>query len=141
MKKINPEDFPFGKVMESFTPEQLEERVRKAHNWEMDKLTMMPYVGNVDEDVKYIYPELTALCPVTGIQDLYTLTITYTPNKSVPELKSLKYYLMGYRDLPIGHESLAAKLYKDFLQQVQPKRLNVELDVAVRGGITTIIKV
>jgi NADPH-dependent 7-cyano-7-deazaguanine reductase QueF len=47
---------------------------------------------------------------------------------------------MGYRDLPISHEHIQAKIYKEFMEQVQPKELKVELDVTVRGGIYTTVE-
>ena len=86
-------------------------------------------------EVIYEYPELTALCPMTKIQDLYTVRIIYTPKDKVPELKSLRFYLLGYKDISILHEHLANKIFYDFKKAVRPKRLRLELEVAVRGGI------
>ena len=139
MRKIQEEDFPFGKVMESMKGEALKQRIEKAWNWKMTELTPVPYVGVIDQTVTYRYPELTALCPVTGIQDLYEVRIKFVPGEMVPELKSLKFYLMAYRDLPISHEHLQAKIFKDFKEQMNPKSLTVELDVTVRGGIYTTV--
>tara|TARA_Y100000310_G_scaffold156550_1_gene155981 strand:- start:127 stop:558 length:432 start_codon:yes stop_codon:yes gene_type:complete len=140
MKEIKKRDFSFGKVMEDMKGKELEDRIRKAWEWEMDKLTLVPYIGEIDQKIIYDYKELTALCPVTGIQDLYGVKIDFVPNKYIPELKTLKFYLMGYRDLPISHEHLQAKIYKEFKEQVQPKKLGVELDVMIRGGIKTDIR-
>ena len=139
MKEITKEDFPFGKVMESMKGAELRQRIQKAQDWPMDKLSLVPYVGVVDEFVEYRYPELTALCPVTGIQDLYEITISFTPDKWIPELKSLKFYFMGYRDLPISHEHLVAKIRKDFKDAVKPSSMSCQLVVTVRGGIYTTI--
>ena len=52
-------------------------------------------------------------------------------------LKSLRYYFLGYRDISILHEHLAHKIFNDFKKAVSPKRLRLELDVAIRGGIHT----
>ena len=88
-------------------------------------------------EVAYEYSELTALCPMTNIQDLYTVRIIYTPKDKIPELKSLRFYLLGYRDVAILHEHLANKIFFDFKKAVRPKRLRLELEVAIRGGIKT----
>ena len=88
-------------------------------------------------EVTYEYPELTALCPMTGIQDLYTVRIIYIPKDRIPELKSLRFYLLSYRDIAILHEHLANKIFSDFKKAVRPKRLRLELEVAIRGGIKT----
>lgn len=140
MKRITDDDFPFGDIMESMKGDELRERIEKAWSWEMPTLTPIPYVGGIEQVVSYTYPELTARCPVTGIQDLYTVVIKFVPNECVPELKSLKMYFMAFRDLPISHEHLMAKIYNEFNMDVRPKRLEVCLDVAVRGGIHTEIK-
>ncbi|QDP57873.1 MAG: putative NADPH-dependent 7-cyano-7-deazaguanine reductase [Prokaryotic dsDNA virus sp.] len=137
MKEIKKEDFPFGTIMESMKGEALKKRIKKAWDWPMDKLTLVPYVGEIAQTVEYAYPELTALCPVTGIQDLYDVRIRFIPNKHIPELKSLKFYFMNYRNLPISHEHIQAKIFKEFRQQIEPMFLEVELLVAVRGGIYT----
>lgn len=139
-KTIQPDDFPFGKVMESMKGDDLRARIEKAWTWEMPELTPIPYIGEIDQTVQYYYKELTARCPVTGIQDLYKVKIKFIPNKSVPELKSLKMLFLAYRDLPVSHEHLQAKIFKQFEEQVKPKKLSVELDVAVRGGIYTNIQ-
>jgi 7-cyano-7-deazaguanine reductase len=92
-------------------------------------------------EVTYETEELTALCPMTGLPDHYQLAIIYTPGKLVPELKSLKLYLVAFRDVPILHEHLACRVFDDFNRAVVPKRLRVELIASVRGGITsTVVK-
>lgn len=92
-------------------------------------------------EVTYETEELTALCPMTGLPDYYEVAIIYTPDKLVPELKSLKRYLVAFRDVPILHEHLACRLFDDFNRAVGPRRLRVELIANVRGGITsTVVK-
>ncbi len=48
-------------------------------------------------------PELTSVCPKTGLPDFGVLTIRYMPRERCLELKSLKEYLFSYRNL--GHLS------------------------------------
>ena len=102
-------------------------------------IVKMPYSGGIDEVVTYKCNELTALCPVTKIQDFYSIDITFIPDKYVPELKSLKMYYLNFRDLPVSHENLYAKIYKDFVEAITPEELVVSLRTSIRGGIETSI--
>jgi len=47
------------------------------------------------------FPEYSSVCPKTGLPDYGTITIQYQPRKSCIELKSLKTYLLAYRNLGI----------------------------------------
>ena len=79
-------------------------------------------------------------CPWTTLLDYYRAIITYVPDKYVCELKSLKFYYLAYEQLPITHELLLSKIYKEFQEQIKPKQLKVVLEVAVRGGIKTVVE-
>ena len=76
---------------------------------------------------------------MTGITDLYKVKIKFIPKKFIPELKSLKFYFFGYQELPISHEHIAAKVYNDFKEAVDPLSLAVELIVAARGQLATTV--
>jgi 7-cyano-7-deazaguanine reductase len=141
MEELSMKKWDFKKKIEDMSPQEVRERIEKAYAQKMPEIVGIPYVGVDDEVITYIYPELTALCPMTGLQDLYTLEITLEPNKFVPELKSLKFYLMGYRELPISHEHLASKIYEDLERVLAPGLLEINLDTAVRGGIKTIVEI
>jgi 7-cyano-7-deazaguanine reductase len=82
--------------------------------------------------------ELTALCPITGQPDLYTATIEYEPTEKCLESKSLKLYLMGYRDQGHFCEALAVKIRDDVGEALglSPERVRVTLVQKARGGIT-----
>jgi 7-cyano-7-deazaguanine reductase len=82
--------------------------------------------------------ELTAVCPVTGQPDLYTATIEYEPKDLCLESKSLKLYLMGYRDEGHFCEALAVKIRDDVAQalELSRERVRVRLVQKARGGIT-----
>jgi 7-cyano-7-deazaguanine reductase len=125
--------------MEDMSLEELSKYIQMAMEVELNEIIPIPYVGGIDQEVTYDYPELTALCPVTGIQDLYRIVIKFIPNEKIPELKSLKFYFLDYVSLPISHEHLQAKIFKDFKKVIEPKDLHVFLDVAIRGGIKTMI--
>ena len=50
-------------------------------------------------------PAFTCICPKTGLPDFATLVITYVPDRLCLELKSLKEYILFYRDVGIFHET------------------------------------
>lgn len=97
-----------------------------------------------DEDeyrIKIICPEFTCLCPDKPDQpDFATISITYVPDELLIELKSLKYYFVGYRDKEIYHETATNKILNDLVEAVSPKYMKVRGDWNVRGGITTIVE-
>ena len=55
-------------------------------------------------------PEFTSVCPKTGLPDFGTITINYIPDKLCIELKSLKYYLLDYRNKGIFYEFITNKI-------------------------------
>ena len=83
--------------------------------------------------------EFTAVCPWTGLPDYGTLYISYVPSHSCVELKSLKFYLLSYRDVGIVQEHAANRILKDLVALCQPHRMKVTLDYKVRGGIHTAV--
>lgn len=85
--------------------------------------------------------EFTALCPWTGLPDYGTLTLTYIPAASCLELKSLKYYLLSFRDVGIVQEHAANRILKDLVTCCQPAWLKVVLDYKIRGGLHTAVTV
>jgi 7-cyano-7-deazaguanine reductase len=82
--------------------------------------------------------ELTAVCPVTGQPDLYTATIAYEPLARCLESKSLKLYLMTFRDQGHFCEALAVKIRDDVAEALElpAERVHVTLVQKARGGIT-----
>ena len=85
--------------------------------------------------------EFTAVCPWTGLPDYGTLDIIYVPGQTGIELKSLKYYLMSYRDVGIVQEHAANRILNDLVELCQPRSMKVTLDYRVRGGIHTAVTV
>lgn len=85
--------------------------------------------------------EFTAVCPWTGLPDYGVLTITYIPRDSCIELKSLKYYLLSFRDVGIVQEHAANRILQDLVACCQPHRMKINLDYKVRGGIHTEVSV
>jgi 7-cyano-7-deazaguanine reductase len=91
--------------------------------------------GETGATVEFTTNELTALCPITGQPDFYELILTYRPDGSLIESKSLKLYLWGFRDQGIFAEDLAATLLKDLVSACDPAEMTVDLTQQVRGGL------
>lgn len=83
--------------------------------------------------------ELTSVCPLTGLPDMYQTSIEYFPDTTVAELKTLKFYFAAYRDVGILHEDLVVQIMKDFCDVVKPLWCRVVLKANVRGGIDTTV--
>src|SRR5262249_49256364 len=93
-----------------------------------------------DYEIKFECPEFTCLCPKTGQPDFATLHITYVPNLSCVELKSLKLYLWSYRDTGAFHEAVTNRILDDLVAALRPRRMEVLADFYVRGGIHTTVR-
>ena len=85
------------------------------------------------------FPEYSSVCPKTGLPDFGTITIQYVPRQHCIELKSLKMYLLGYRDLGIFYENAVNKMLRDIVDAIQPERCAVRGEFTPRGGLTTSI--
>lgn len=81
--------------------------------------------------------EFSAVCPFSGLPDYALLRITYTPSDRCVELKSLKYYILSYRNVGIYQEHATARLAEDLYRLLEPKRLVVSTVYNVRGGFET----
>jgi len=80
-------------------------------------------------------PEFTSVCPRTGLPDHGTLTITYVPDKLCLELKSLKMYLLAYRNLGIFQENIVNRVLGDIVAAAQPVSATVQGEFTPRGGL------
>ena len=87
-------------------------------------------------DVKMTSDEVTAVCPVTGQPDYYTIVIHYTPNSKCIESKSLKLYFNKFRNEGIFCEALAARIADDVMSAIEPVRVTVNVVQKSRGGIS-----
>jgi 7-cyano-7-deazaguanine reductase len=85
--------------------------------------------------------EFTAVCPWTGLPDQGTLRISYTPDNKCVELKSLKYYLLSFRDVGILQEHAANRILRDLVALCEPRQMKVVLDYNIRGGLHTVVTV
>jgi 7-cyano-7-deazaguanine reductase len=93
--------------------------------------------ADTDTEVLYETDEFTCVCPWTGLPDFGTLTISYVPGKKLVELKSLKYYLLSFRNVGIIQEHAVNRILKDLVKLVKPVSMTVTADYKERGGIWT----
>ncbi|MCX8044836.1 MAG: preQ(1) synthase [Desulfobacterota bacterium] len=84
-------------------------------------------------------PEFTSVCPKTGQPDFGTILITYIPDKTCIELKSLKLYLQQYRMVGVFYEDITNKILSDLVAACSPRWMRVESRWRPRGGITTTV--
>ena len=71
--------------------------------------------------------EIKSLCPINGRIDIYTLILSYIPNKKLVEIYSFKDYLKQFEKKPYFHEDIVNKLQKDFEKEIQPRQITIVL--------------
>jgi len=86
--------------------------------------------------VKFNCPEFTTLCPITGQPDFATIYIMYIPDVKMVESKSLKLYLLSFRNHGDFHEDVVNIIMKDLIRLMQPRYIEVWGKFLPRGGIS-----
>ena len=89
-------------------------------------------------DITIRQPEYTSVCPMTGLPDNGCITIKYRPDQTIVELKSLKYYLLQYRNVGMFYEHVVNKILDDLVQVLKPLRMEVTGEFTPRGGISSL---
>src|SRR3954469_21121294 len=92
-----------------------------------------------DYDIAIRCPEFTSVCPKTGLPDFGEIRITYTPDAQCIELKSLKYYLIEFRNKGIFYENVTNQILEDPGAAIRPRQMTIVGDFSVRGGIKTVV--
>jgi 7-cyano-7-deazaguanine reductase len=92
-----------------------------------------------DYTIQFTIPEFTCLCPMTGFPDFATLHIRYVPGPRCVELKSLKLYINGFRDMGVFHEDVVNGILGDIAGLLDPRYCEVVGDFNVRGNIKTVV--
>jgi 7-cyano-7-deazaguanine reductase len=87
-----------------------------------------------DYEVKFVFPEFTSMCPGHGQPDFATITVQYVPDQRCVEMKSLKLYFLAYRNKGIFYEAVVNTILDDLVAMVDPRRMTIIGDFAVRGG-------
>ena len=94
-----------------------------------------------DYEIRIECPEFNSVCPKTGLPDFGTLVFTYCPERLCVELKSLKLYLVAYRNRGIFYEHATNAILDDFTRACRPRRARLEARFTPRGGIATTVTV
>ena len=96
-------------------------------------------VPNPQSDVTYlarfVAPEFTSLCPVTGQPDFAHLVIDYVPGPWLLESKSLKLYVASFRNHGAFHEDCTVAIGKRLHGLLKPKWLRIGGYWYPRGGM------
>ena len=82
--------------------------------------------------------EFSAVCPFSGLPDYSYLKIEYFPEggKCV-ELKSLKYYIISFRNVGIYQEAVTTRIYDDLKILLDTNKLQITTIYNTRGGFDT----
>lgn len=109
------------------------------YNYDYDPGVLEAFVNKHPENdyfVKFNCPEFTSLCPKTGQPDFATIYISYIPDELLVESKSLKLYLLSFRNHGDFHEDCVNIIMKDLIKLLQPKYMEVWGKFTPRGGIS-----
>ena len=90
--------------------------------------------------VEFEMPEFTAICPFSDFPDFAVIKLKYVPNERCIELKSLKLYIISFRNVKVFHEHVINIILDDFVKACDPLRVEIEGDFHVRGNIKTIVR-
>ena len=85
-------------------------------------------------------PEFTSVCPKTGLPDFGKLTLEYQPGDLCIKLKSLKLYILAYRNMGIFYENVVNRVLRDVVDAIQPVWARVEGEFTPRGGLQSIVR-
>ena len=104
-----------------------------------DMLETIEYQYRMQRDIDIVIkqPEYTSVCPMTGLPDFGCISIKYRPDRKIIELKSLKFYLLQFRNVGIFYEHVVNRILDDLVAVLEPKFMEITGDFTARGGITT----
>lgn len=97
-----------------------------------------PHPGR-DYLIEHAVAEFTSICPKTGQPDFATVHLEYMAGELCIELKSLKYYLQGFRSEGIYYEDVTNVILDDLVTVCKPKWMRVKTVWSVRGGIRSMV--
>lgn len=130
-----------GKQRLQQMPQALDRRydVEDLTSVDVDVLETFPYEYPGKDIVIHIdTEEFTAVCPWSGLPDFATIRVDYIPKRDIIELRSLKYYLLSYRNVGIYQEHAVNRVLDDLVRCARPKWMKVTADYRIRGGIHTV---
>jgi 7-cyano-7-deazaguanine reductase len=128
---------PEGDVFEAPTP-KLPFQTADAIRADVLEGFAYQYPGR-DIEIATTTDEFTFVCPFSGLPDFGRLTVTYVPDRRCVELRSLKYYLLGFRNVGIFYEHVVNRILDDLVKLLKPKRMEVVCECTIRGGLKTTV--
>ncbi len=93
-----------------------------------------------DYEITIEMPEFTSVCPKTGLPDFGTLILRYVPKDSCLELKSLKMYILAYRNLGIFYENAVNRILEDIAKACHPVKASLTGEFSPRGGMKSVVE-
>jgi 7-cyano-7-deazaguanine reductase len=84
---------------------------------------------------RFVVPEFTSLCPVTGQPDFAHLVVDYVPGSCLLENKSLKLYLASFRNHGGFHEDCTVSIGRRIAELIKPRYIRIGGYWYPRGGI------
>ena len=93
-----------------------------------------PHAG-LDYCVRFVAPEFTSLCPMTGQPDFAHIAIDYIPGAWLVESKSLKLFLTSFRNHGAFHEACTMDIATRLVALLEPRWLRIGAYWYPRGGI------
>jgi 7-cyano-7-deazaguanine reductase len=84
---------------------------------------------------RFVAPEFTSICPITGQPDFAHIVIDYVPGKWLLESKSLKLYLASFRNHGAFHEDCIVSIGKRIAGFLKPRYIRIGGYWYPRGGI------
>ena len=126
-------------------PKKKTEREYTPHHAASGVLADLPEIETWENnyrgyEINITIPEYTSICPRTHLPDFGTVTIHYLPDKLCLELKSLKYYILAYRNLGIFYENAVNRILDDVARACRPKWAVVRGEFTTRGGMHTMVE-
>ena len=115
----------------------------KIFNFENESKIDSNYLETFDFDspnqyIKTETNEFSAVCPFSGLPDLAKVKVEYFPagGKCI-ELKSLKYYLISFKNVGIYQEEVTKRIHNDLKEILKTKKIRITSKYNVRGGLYT----
>ena len=101
-----------------------------------DFLQTIDYSGP-RQRISYQMNEFAAVCPFSGLPDTGIVWVDCIPQIKLPELKSLKYYFISFRNVGIYQEDVTSRIFNDICPLLEPEELLIKTCYSTRGGIDT----
>jgi 7-cyano-7-deazaguanine reductase len=90
-------------------------------------------------EIELVYPEFSSVCPKTGLPDVGTITLRYMPSRLCLETKSLKLFLVAFRNMGIFTENVVNRILAQIVKDAKPRWAEVQGRFAARGGMEAVI--